>query len=95
MKNKIAFIVSGVAVAAALMLAVPVVFAQPPAAPPPPHLPVPERHPAIRRAIFALKAAKSDLEHADHDFGGHRAAAVQECDKAIAQLQEALKYDQP
>jgi hypothetical protein len=99
MKNKLMFILAGVAVAGALVFAVPAVFAQqaaPPAAPAAPGAPtVPrEHHPAIRRAIFALKAAKADMEHADHDFGGHRVAALEECDKAIAQLQEALQYDQ-
>jgi hypothetical protein len=99
MKKKLMFILAGAVVAAALVFAVPAVFAQqanPPATPntpPPPTIPH-ERHPAIRRAIFALKAAKADLEHADHDFGGHRAAALDECDKAIAQLQAALQYDQ-
>jgi hypothetical protein len=52
-----------------------------------------ERHPAIHRAIGALEAAKADMQHAAHDFGGHRAAALEECDKAIVQLKEALKYD--
>lgn len=98
MKKRLIFILAGAAVACALILAVPAVLAQsnPPATPATPPAPpaIPhEPHPAIRRAIFALKAAKADLEHADHDFGGHRAAALAECDKAIAQLQEALQHD--
>ena len=98
MKKKLMFILAGAIVAVALVFAVPTVFAQQSAAPGAPTAPQPpviphERHPAIRRAIFALKAAKADMEHADHDFGGHRAAALAECDKAIAQLQEALQYD--
>ena len=52
-----------------------------------------ERHPAIHRAIRALEEAKVALERADHDFGGHRKAALEECDKAIAQLKLALQYD--
>jgi hypothetical protein len=96
MKNKLMFILAGVAMAGALVFTVPAVFAQqaaPPATPATPTVPH-EHHPAIRRAIFALKAAKADMEHADHDFGGHRVVALEECDKAIAQLQEALQYDQ-
>jgi hypothetical protein len=52
-----------------------------------------ERHPAIHRAIVALEEAKTYLEHADHDFGGHRKQALADCDRAIAQLRLALKYD--
>jgi hypothetical protein len=93
MKKKLMIIVSSVAVAGSLMLAVPAVLAQQTETPAPvvPHT---EHHPAIRRAIRALEAAKVDMQHANHDFGGHRVAALEECDKAIAQLQEALKYDQ-
>ena len=53
-----------------------------------------ERHPAIRGAIRALERAKVDLKNADHDFGGHREAALKECDAAIVQLKLALQYDQ-
>lgn len=52
-----------------------------------------ERHPAIRAAIRSLQAAKSEMQNAAHDFGGHRVAALAECDKAIAELQAALQYD--
>jgi len=52
-----------------------------------------ERHPAIRAAINALEKAKVDLEHAAHDFGGHRAEALKAVDYAIKQLREALEYD--
>jgi hypothetical protein len=92
MKKKLMIIVSSVAVAGSLMLAVPAVLAQQTETPAPaaPHM---ERHPAIRRAIRALEAAKLDMQHADHDFGGHRVAALAACDQAIAQLQDALKYD--
>jgi hypothetical protein len=93
MKKKLMIIVSSVAVAGSLMLAVPAVLAQQTETPAPtvPH--THEHHPAIHRAIAALQAAKADMQHANHDFGGHRVAALEECDKAIAQLQEALKYD--
>ncbi len=52
-----------------------------------------ERHPEIRRAIRALENAKSYMEHAAHDFGGHRVAAIHECDEAIRQLREAMRFD--
>ncbi len=51
------------------------------------------RHPSIRRALNALRAARSDLEHADHDFGGHRVEAMEAIDRAVEQLQVALQFD--
>ena len=53
----------------------------------------PERHPSIRRAIGALEAAKNDLEHAAHDFGGHRVEAIESINHALEQLHKALEYD--
>jgi hypothetical protein len=52
-----------------------------------------EHHPMIRRAIDALEAAKNDLQHADHDFGGHRLAAIDAIDHALEQLRIAMRYD--
>ena len=52
-----------------------------------------EHHPAIRRAIGALEAARSDLQHANHDFGGHRVAAMDAIDRALEQLRLALQFD--
>jgi len=53
----------------------------------------PERHPHIRAAIHELQEARNDLEHADHDFGGHRKEAMEAIDVAIRQLKQALEYD--
>ncbi|MDQ2890806.1 MAG: hypothetical protein M3R65_09715 [Gemmatimonadota bacterium] len=52
-----------------------------------------ERHPEIRRAISALERARSSMQSANHDFGGHRADALAACDNAIAQLKLALQFD--
>lgn len=52
-----------------------------------------EAHPRIHEAIKALDRAKYDLQHAAHDFGGHRADAVRSVDEAIRQLNLALQYD--
>jgi hypothetical protein len=52
-----------------------------------------ERHPEIREAIASLRRAKEHLEHAAHDFGGHRVEAIRATDEAIHQLEECLKYD--
>jgi hypothetical protein len=52
-----------------------------------------EKHPHIRAAIHELQEAKNELQHADHDFGGHRAEAVEAVDNALKQLRQALQYD--
>ena len=52
-----------------------------------------ERHPAIRAAIRSLEKAKIELQHAAHDFGGHRVEAIEAIDNAIKQLRVALQYD--
>lgn len=49
-------------------------------------------HPNIERAIDALQDAIADLQAAPHDFGGHKAQAIESCQKAIRQLKMALAY---
>jgi hypothetical protein len=53
----------------------------------------PERHPHIQEALAALRSSKEDLQHAAHDFGGHRVEAIRAIDEAIHQLEICLKYD--
>ena len=55
--------------------------------------PLPEPHPEIREAIASLRRAKEHMEHAAHDFGGHRVEAIRATDVAIHQLEECLRYD--
>jgi hypothetical protein len=69
--------------------AVPAATPQPAAAP----AALPEPHPEIREAIGALRNAKAHLEHAAHDFGGHRVEAIKAIDESLHQLQDCLKYD--
>lgn len=52
-----------------------------------------ERHPQIHIAIRKLREAKQHLEKAAHDFGGHKAKAIQAIDQALRELEEALKFD--
>lgn len=54
---------------------------------------VPEEHPEIREALSALRRAKDHMEHAAHDFGGHRVDALHATDEAIRQLDICLKFD--
>jgi hypothetical protein len=54
--------------------------------------PAPGPHPQIEDAINSLHHAKDHLEHASHDFGGHRVDAIHAIDEAIHQLEICLKY---
>jgi len=71
----------------------------PPAAAVPSPVPSPataaaaEPHPQIREALAALRHAKEHMEHAAHDFGGHRVEALRATDEAIRQLELCLKFD--
>ena len=53
----------------------------------------PEPHPEIHAAINSLRHAREHLEHAAHDYGGHRVEAIAAIDRAIEQLDVCLKYD--
>jgi hypothetical protein len=55
--------------------------------------PAPEHHPEIHEAIASLRRAREHLEHAAHDFGGHRVEALKATDEAIHQWEVCLKYD--
>lgn len=57
--------------------------AKPPAAAP---------HPEIRDAMEALRQARGNLDHASHNFGGHRVAAMKHIDEAMHELQTCMKY---
>ena len=52
--------------------------------------PPPEEHPKIREAIAALREARNEMEHAAHDFCGHRVEAMRDTQAALNQLQAAL-----
>ncbi|GAC1515655.1 MAG: hypothetical protein NVS1B4_07020 [Gemmatimonadaceae bacterium] len=52
-----------------------------------------EGHPAIRSAMRHLQLAKSDLNRASHDFGGHRVEALKSVDEALMHLRLALQAD--
>jgi len=52
-----------------------------------------EAHPEIKDAIKALQRAKTHLQKAAHDFGGHRVDAIHAIDQALEQLNTCLQYD--
>jgi hypothetical protein len=85
-----------VLVALSFFLAFPVTSpAVPPAPKPQPAVPAaaPAEHPEIREAIASLRRAREHLNHAAHDYQGHRVDAIRAIDEAINQLQICMKYD--
>jgi hypothetical protein len=56
-------------------------------------VPAASPHPEIHAAIDSLRHAREHLDHAAHDFGGHRVEAIGAIDRAIEQLDICLRYD--
>jgi hypothetical protein len=52
-----------------------------------------EQHPEIAAAMMHLKEAKQNLEHAAHDFGGHRVNALKHVNEALEECRLALEAD--
>ncbi len=55
------------------------------------HADEPKGHPEMHHALRALENAKRDLEKAAHDYGGHRAKALELTDQAISEIKEGLE----
>jgi len=49
-------------------------------------------HPRIAKAIDALQDAIVYMKEAPHNFGGHKAKAIEDSERAIKQLKLALAY---
>jgi len=52
-----------------------------------------ERHPEIRDAIQLLNQAQDHLNHAAHDFGGHRVNAMKHISEALEELHAAEQFN--
>ena len=52
-----------------------------------------ERHPRIRAALSAMRDAQEYMRTADHDFCGHKVAAMRANEAATRQLEMALACD--
>jgi len=71
---------AGPKVAATPMAAAPASPAAAPAPMPP--------HPRVHEALEAMRNAKDHMEHAEGDFHGHRAKAIEHLDMAIHEAEE-------
>ncbi len=49
-------------------------------------------HPRIMAAIREMDGALAELREAPHDFGGNKAAAMHDTEKAVHSLKKALYY---
>ena len=49
--------------------------------------------PRMQAALGHLKLARTELEHADRDKGGHREAALKLTNDAIAEVERGIQYD--
>ena len=53
--------------------------------------PLPEPHPEIHAALEAMRNAKDHLEHAAHDYHGHRVKAIEHLDRAIHEAEICME----
>jgi len=51
----------------------------------------PERHPHIDEALEHMRAAKHELESAEHDFDGHRMKSIEHLDQAMREAEICMK----
>jgi hypothetical protein len=51
----------------------------------------PEPHPEIHAALEAMHNAKDHLEHASHDYHGHRVKAIEHLDQAIHEAEICME----
>ena len=55
-----------------------------------PAVATPERHPHIDEALEHMRAAKHELEIAEHDFGGHRVKSLEHLNAAMHEAEVCL-----
>lgn len=93
--KKISFLTLLIMATVLFSLAFPAAAAGPKPAPPAPApaAPAPDRHPHIDEALESMRAAKHQLEIAEHDFDGHRARSIEHLNQAIheAEICMAMK----
>jgi hypothetical protein len=70
--------------------AAPAVPASAAAVPSPSPVATPERHPHIDEALEHMRAAKHELETAEHDFDGHRVKSLEHLNASIHEAEICL-----
>ena len=94
-KSQIAAVVTGLVVCAGMGITAKNAFADttPTTAPTSQPTVAKEKHPDLRMALRQLKRAEMSLKNGAHDFQGERVEALKDTDKAIAEVEQALKSD--
>lgn len=54
-----------------------------------------DEHVEMRAALHEMLIARNHLQVAGHDYGGHRRAALDHVNQALAEIREALKAGKP
>ncbi|WP_068819516.1 hypothetical protein [Phormidesmis priestleyi] len=94
LNKKIATALTGFVLLAGMGISAKATFAQTTPNPmPPTHTIAHEKHPELRAALRSLKVARMDLQKGSHDFQGERVEALKDTDKAISEIEQALKSD--
>ena len=52
-----------------------------------------EKQPLMRMALKHLQVAKTKLQKASHDKGGHRVKALEYVNQAIVEVKKGIKHD--
>jgi hypothetical protein len=60
------------------------------AVPTPAPVATPERHPHIDEALEHMRAAKHELEVAEHDFDGHRVKSIEHLNQAMHEAEVCM-----
>jgi hypothetical protein len=50
------------------------------------------RYPHMHKALQELRQTRTELKEAAHDYGGHREKALRATDRAIEQIELALRF---
>jgi hypothetical protein len=53
-----------------------------------------QKFPAMTKATTILQQAIAELQNTNNNFGPHRSAAIEACDRTLVQLKIALRYEQ-
>ncbi len=51
-----------------------------------------DNHPHLRQSLAEMRDAQKALKAASHNFGGHRAKAIEALDVAIKQVQKCIQF---
>jgi len=90
----VATIVAGFTVGAYAQNTPQIIINVPGSQPAPAPQPQIDHHPEIHAAMEKIKHAKEDIDHASHDYGGHKEKAKRLLDAAQEELRQGVEYSE-